>query len=365
MRCLHACLALLTTAFMASCGPSDDGVNDPFQAHHLASVKAAQQGDAGFVPPPELSRTLGIEAQDTRDELVLLQAHGSRSTSTLQRQGLSILASREKNLRITAVDAAGDATVQAQQLREATARKPLAILLDPVRPGDFSHVIAESMSQGVKVIGLDASLSGCTSVIKSSPEAIGIAAAQTAVAALKRKAAAENLAEPRGRVVMLRGDEGPWCSEIATAFTKELQKLSGGVLVHDAPAEWSHEKAWARTQEAIRLQKTFDVVFAHSDAIARGASMHLQGSQMREDTLIIGTGGMPGPNEGMQLLHAGEIDATIAVPPLIDLALQLAVKLRDDAAFKPKALYEIAPMAVTPKNHADVVARGAFTLPSL
>jgi hypothetical protein len=118
-------------------------------------------------------------------------------------------------------------------------------------------------------------------------------------------------------------------------------------------------------EEARRIQQQYDIIFCHGDAIARYASIHAGLAKNREDTLIIGLGALPGRQEGLELLRNNDIDASIARPPLVDLALRILVKKSQDKTFQPKAEYEVAPLPVTPKNYDQVLRSGAYTLPAL
>jgi ABC-type sugar transport system substrate-binding protein len=279
---------------------------------------------------------------------------------------LTVLIGRTSGNRFAPFDASKKAETQAQQLHEAVQRKAAAIILDPVEKADLSGPILEAMAAGIPVIGLDKRLQGCTTLVYCDPLAIGKAAGTLAVEALKRKAAEEGKNEPTGRVVQLRGaDDSPWCGDVAAGFSEALKAATGVVLVHDAPADWSSENAIQRLPEAIRIQKQFDIVFAHSDTIAQGVVKAANTYNIRENLLIAGVNALPGRNEGMHLLRTGEIDATVGRPPLVDAALEIVLKLRKDPSFKPQSEYPIAPMVVSPSNLDQVTRNGFYTLPKL
>jgi ABC-type sugar transport system substrate-binding protein len=354
---------LLSAAVLTSCDPPDENANDPF-AQHNKKLQQMDQRAMTFQPPPELAATLGLEKSDTRAEVVFLQSRTTGAFELFQKSMLTILIGRQSGNRFAPFDAAGKAETQARQLHEAVQRKAAAIIIDPVEKADLSGPITEAVAAGIPVIGLDKRLQGCTTLVYCDPVAIGKAAGTLAVEALKRKAADEGKNEAAGRVVQLRGlDDSPWCSDIAAGFGEALKAAPGVVLVHDAPADWSADNAFQRLVDAIRIQKQFDIVFSHSDTIAQGAIKAANTYQIRENLLIAGVNALPGRDEGMDLLRTGEIDATIGRPPLVDAALQLVMKLRSDPGFKPRAEYQIAPMAITPSNLDKVTGNGFYALP--
>lgn len=353
-------------ALLASCGPSDERANDPFAQHNKQMQKVDENSGMTFRPPEEVVRTFGLKKQENRREIVFLQSLAASSYPAYQRNLLAILAGRESGYLITPLDAAGKPATQVQQLREAAARKPSAILLDPLADPALEIAVAEARQAGIPVISLDEKIRDSVTLVHTSPEAIGSAAATHVLEAMKRKAADEGKSEPAGRVVQLRSAEAAdWSGRVATAFENALKAQPGVILVHDAPAESTADSVQRRLEEARRIQREYDVIFCHSDAIARFASAHATLAKNREYTLIIGIGALPGRNEGLELLRNTDIDATVSRPPLIDLALRLLVKKDQDTAFQPKAEYEIPPMIVSPKNYDQAIRAGSYTLPAL
>lgn len=357
---------LLLSAFLVACGPSKESAESAVAEYELNLQKGQSSDDKVIPRPPELVRALGVGVNDQRAAIIFLQAAGKRSFGVFQRNLLSAQVGAQKGYKVTSFDASDDPDTQRKQFAEAAASKPAAIILDPTDDANLDAYISDAVQAGILVIGLDKRASGCTSTVHCDPQLIGRTAATICIDALKRKAAEEALAEPKGRIVQLRGTETSWWSgQIAQGFEQALRAQPWAVLVHDAPADWTAENVSKRLQEAYRIQKQFDVIFAHSDLMAAAASIATSASGSRENTLIIGTDGLPGRTSGLDLLRNGEIDATIAHPPLVDLALKLILRIRSDSSFAPEPAYEIAPLAVTPKNHATVSRQGSYTLPDL
>lgn len=353
-------------ALLASCGPPEESANDPFAQHNKQLQKMDQSPGMAFSPPEEILRTFGMKRQDNRREIVFLQSLASSAYQGYQKTLLTILASRESGYLVTTLDAQAMPALQVEQLREAISRKPSAIILSPIADSALDIAVAEAVQAGIPVISLDAKVRDGVTLVHSSPEAIGKAAATLVMDAMKRKAADEGKPEPGGRVVQLRSTEAAeWSGRVATAFENALKAQPGVILVHDAPANATADDVHRRLGEARRIQQQYDVIFCHSDAIARFASANAVLVKNREDTLIIGTGALPGRNEGLELLHNTDIDATVSRPPLVDLALRILIKKSQDTSFQPKAEYEVQPMVVNPKNYDQAIRTGTYTLPEL
>jgi len=357
LTCPRHTVLLFGTLLIAACRPSTDP--------EAATAPVVQSG----IPlPPESIAASGLAAKDERAQLVLLLPDTRVAMQEFQRNGLAMLVGRQAGYQLTTHDAAGSATQQAVQLRQAIATKPTAIIVSPIDPPALAALIVEAKTAGIAVIGLDQRMlkDGCTSIVFSDQQLVGRLAAQTVLEALKRKADEEGRTEVTGRVVELRGveDSHP-TNQIAAAFSEGLRAQPGVILVHDAPADWSAELATKRIDEAYRLQKAFDVIFAHNDAIALGAAKAVETASQRENTFIIGTDGLSGQKRGIDLVRLGELDATIIQPALVDLALQIIVKLRDDKSFKPQPAYEVQPVVIVPKNVEESLRSGTYKLPQL
>lgn len=320
--------------------------------------------------PPEIIEKTGLAAKDERVGIILLQQDNRLPLQELQRNGLSMLVGRQAGYKLTTQDAAADAAKQVEQFRQALAAKPAAIFVSPVDPAALAALIIEARTAGVLVIGLDKRMvnDGCASTVFCDQGRVGQVAAQAVLEALKRKAAEENRTEATGRVVQLRGVENSFpTNELAEGFMDGLRKEPGVIVVHDAPADWKADNAALRVAEAFRLQKQFDVIFAHNDTIAQGAAKAGVDAGQRENLFIIGTDGLSGPanKRGLELVRQGELDATVVQPALVDLALQIVLKMRSDKNFKPQPSYEIEPVAVVARNVEQALKTGTYRLPKL
>lgn len=349
---------LLSTFILAACRPST-GQEEEQQ-------KTVTKN--GIPLPPELIEATGLGTKDERGEIILLLPDGSIAMQDFQRNGLAMLVGRQAGYKVTTEDAKGSSAKQVEQFRSAIAAKPAAIFVEPVDPPALAALIVEAQSSGITVIGLDKRMlkDGCTSVVFSDQRVVGRLAAQTVLEALKRKAEEEGRTEVTGRVVELRGAENNYATgEIAEGFSEGLRAQPGVIVVHDAAADWNAESAAKRTNEALQLQKSFDAIYAHSDVMALAAAKTVEAAGIRENMLVVGTDGISGQPKGIERVRAGEIDATIVQPALVDLALQIIVKMRADEHFKPQPAYEIEPVAVVPRNVEQSLRAGTYKLPAL
>lgn len=309
------------------------------------------------VAPQETARPLTAEekaAEDVSRPLILFCA--ADLSEGFQRLQSELMRSAVRTLeghRYKILDGKGDIGTQLDNLGQAQRERPAWLLVQTLEER-LSAALLESMrGSGIKVIGLDQRLpeSSCDALVYCDQAKIGRLAGEVVVAALKRKAAAENKPQVTGRVVQVRGRDDSYASKARSdAFFEALKVEPGIVVVHDAPGDWTAEGAAARIEDARRLQGTFDVIFAHNDAMAQGASQVMTVAQQRENVLIVGVDGTNGRDGGLDLLRRGVIDATIWQPMPMEAAFFLMQKAIRDPKVTPPARTEREPEAVTPKN---------------
>ncbi|HSJ01165.1 MAG: substrate-binding domain-containing protein [Verrucomicrobium sp.] len=266
------------------------------------------------------------------------------------------------------VRALGDAQRQVAQLRSQFAEGARYFLVFPVEAETLKAPLMELKAAGATIIvfSKDVPASACTTAIFTDDAKLGALAGDFVIAALQQKCQAEGRPETVGRVVQITGPEGdPATETISIAFQASLKKAPGVQLVHDAPGNWAADDGTARFNDALRLQKQFDVVFAHSDFMAKGASKAARAATppVRDSLLILGLDGNPGQDGGLSMVINSEIDATIYRPLLIDHAWKVCLRLLEAPTFQPKPRYDLAPQLVTLEVAETLQRKGPPSVP--
>ncbi len=296
--------------------------------------------------------------------IVLLSAQGERPYELAQKQNLLRVSGMNMEVNLLTYDAAGSARTQVEQFGKAMTEKPLAIVVTPVDAAVLFDQVNAAVQAGVLVIGLGekASAMPCSTVLSCDQRELGRLAGELTVNALTRLAKDENKPEVTGRVVEIRGDElGELSTPRHEGFIEVLNKAPGVVVVHDAPGAWTKLGGKERTLEAIKLQSSFDVLYAHNDAMAFGAGAAL-GAQ-RSNVLLIGTDGFLGEEGGLTLVSNGDLDGSIYQPILVDMAWKIISRRLIESAFILKPSYRLVPTLITPKNASDLMRDGMPPLP--
>ncbi len=336
------------------------GSHDPevlaSEAADDATKTASALNDAGN----ENGKTIKIivSAQSTLEPMTYTRA------LTLQK-----FARQRAGLSITFLDALGESYQQIAQIKASLADHPKVILLFTEDAPALHEVIQQALKQGVKVIALGHDMTDLqvTTSIFTDEHKIGTLAGQFIVEALKKKAQDEGKLEAVGRIVEITGDASGGVSKARSEGVAQAIALAPGIhLVHQAPGNWNVKDTQARMTEALRLQKPFDIVFAHSDFMAKAAHETLKALSMeqREQMLVMGVDGFVGRSGGVQMVVRSELDATVFNPPLVDLAWKVVLKILENPSFVPAKHYELEPFIVNLEKAMDLSAKGMPT-PSL
>lgn len=312
---------------------------------------------------PEGPRFTAVE--DVR-KICLLSSGVNRAYTAGQSTLLQQLAAQNPAWEVQVLNAAGDASLQLEQLAKAMANPPYALLIDPVdgRSQALKQALQDAAGKGVLTfgLGLKAEALAPTTLLTVDHRKLGQLAGELSLKALRAKAAENGQPEVRARIVEIRGEdyqvEGNLRHE---GFASALKAEPGLIIVHDAPGNWTQDGGRDRLADALRLQHSFDLVYAHDDLMALGAAQALK--ERRSEIMVIGTDGFRGSLGGLTLVGEGDIDATVYQPLLVDFAWVLIRKTAAEPGFRPKAQYKLDSRTISPKDLDDIARNGLAPFP--
>lgn len=299
---------------------------------------------------PATQPTSRAKNQSEAGTVVTLFSDARMPFQRAQAQYLNVLDAQDPQYALILKDAQGDPGVQLSQMEALTAAPPSALMLLPADLTLLTEVLTQLKKAGTRIFIIDPATdiephsAPAEAIIACDPFKIGVTAAKLTLQALARRAEALNRGVIEGRVLELRGsDDSPWCSRVHDGFVEGLRAQPAVLIVHDTPADWTPGLVPARLSEAIRLQQSIDVIFAHDDFLAQAAHETASQSGIREDTLIIGVNGFSGNEGGLEMMRKNQIDATILRPFLVDHAWSLLSKspspeFATKIAFPPKTI---------------------------
>jgi len=258
----------------------------------LLAAGCGGKGGSGIADDPWIVGTLLADFGDPR----LAQ----------QKQDLELAAAQESGIKLVFRDAAGDPNVQQAQIREFLKQGVALLLINPTDPVAIAPAVAEALAKGIPVVALDQRIEGgkYTCFIGADNVRLGgIAGRRTA-----------ELVGKGGKVVELKGHRvAELAQERHEGFVAGLRDWDVQVIL-DIDCKGSEEDAKREMAAALGIHPRIDAVFAHTDAMARGAYLAAKevgkGRELR--IKFIGIGGQP--KMGIQYVKEGVLAMSIEDP---------------------------------------------------
>lgn len=217
------------------------------------------------------------------------------------------------------------------------------IIVSPNEAASLTPVIREVYEKGMPVIIFDRNIDGdsYTARIGVDDEGIGKAAAHYALHMLGGDA----------RALEIQGLPGSTPAEDRhKGFVAEFT-AGGGRILAGAPADWRQEDAESLADSLFRAHPDVNLIYAHNDRMAIGASKVAQRMGIRERIKIIGIDAAP--TIGIQAVADSVIDATFLYPTEGHRLIQTALAILKDGHYD-KEVKLPASSAVDPTN-ADIL----------
>ncbi len=202
------------------------------------------------------------------------------------------------------------------------------IIVSPNEAKTLTPAIKEIYDKGIPVIIFDRSIDGdsYTARIGVDDEGIGRAAAHYALHLLGGDAKAIEISGLPGSTPAADRQRG---------FTDEFTK-NGGCVLASVPANWRQEDAEPLADSLLRAHPDANLIYAHNDRMAIGASNVARRLGRRDDIKIIGIDAAPAI--GIQAVADSVIDATFLYPTeghrLIQTALSILKGERFEREFR-------------------------------
>lgn len=217
------------------------------------------------------------------------------------------------------------------------------IIVSPNEAASLTPVIREVYEKGMPVIIFDRNIDGdsYTARIGVDDEGIGKAAAHYALHMLGSDA----------RALEIQGLPGSTPAEDRHRGFVEEFTTGGGRILAGAPADWRQEDAEALADSLLRAHPDVNLIYAHNDRMAIGASKVAQRMGIRERIKIIGIDAAP--TIGIQAVADSVIDATFLYPTEGHRLIQTALAILKDGHYD-KEVKLPASSAVDPTN-ADIL----------
>jgi ribose transport system substrate-binding protein len=207
-------------------------------------------------------------------------------------------ASQFKDVKFELLQAA-DADSQAQQIEQAIAQKPDALVVLPQDGEALTPVAQKAERAGIPVINIDRLFTkqdAATATILGDNYQIGTLAADYIGDQLKCN----------GNVVEIQGLAGiSVTTDRSKGFSDELKKKcpNGGVkIVAKQPGDFNPDTGLKVMENILNAQKKIDAVYTHDDDMAQGVVQAIRNAGRDKEMFLTGVGGS---SDAMKQIKAG------------------------------------------------------------
>jgi ribose transport system substrate-binding protein len=256
---------------------------------------------------------------------------------------------------------AADADSQAQQIEQAIAKKPDALVVLPQDGEALTPVAQKAEKAGIPVINVDRLFTkpdAATATVLGDNYQIGVLGADYIADQLKCN----------GNVVEIQGLAGISVTTDRTkGFTDELKKKcpNGGIkVVASQPGDFNPDTGLKVMENILQAQKKIDAVYTHDDDMAQGVVQAIRNAGRDDEMFLTGVGGS---SDAMKQIKAGGLyRATFLYNPnmaatAVNMARLIALGQGFPELVPPEVPRQlIVPAAVVTKDNVDEYEKYAF-----
>ncbi|MDE6264887.1 MAG: substrate-binding domain-containing protein [Paramuribaculum sp.] len=216
------------------------------------------------------------------------------------------------------------------------------IIVAPNEAAQLTPIIKEVYESGIPVIIFDRNIIGdtYTARIGVDDEGLGKSAAHYAL----------HLLRPGAKAIEIYGLPGSTPAEGRhEGFVREFTE-NGGTLLASVPANWNQEDAIPVVDSLLRVYDDVDLIFAHNDRMAIGAS-EVARRAGRKGIRVIGIDAAP--NIGIQAVADSIIDATFLYPTEGHRIIRTALAILKGVPYEKETVLPVS--SAVDKTNADVL----------
>lgn len=220
------------------------------------------------------------------------------------------------------------------------------ILVAPNEADAITPAINQAYARGIPVVLFDRYANDCdyTVYVDTDNAAIGQAAARYAAALLGEK----------GNIIEIKGLKGSTPGiERCQGFDNEIfDCFPQAHIVGSGYGDWNKDKAAEVTDSLLNIYKDVQLIYAHNDRMAIGASEVVRRKGLK-DIKIIGVDAVP--STGIQAVADGVIDATFLYPTEGHFIIRLALQILKGET--PQRIVKLPVSSAVDKTNADILLR--------
>ncbi|CAH0120288.1 HTH-type transcriptional repressor PurR [Paenibacillus sp. CECT 9249] len=277
--------------------------------------------------------TVGQRAKSAEDEVKYLigvsQPNLVEPWRVMMNEEIKREVEKHADLRVIFTDAANDSRQQADDVRKLMGYGIDLLIISLDDPVMLTPIVTDTF-RNIPVIVLGRGVTGYdyTLYIGTDNRLIGSKAGEYAKQLLDNGSGK--------RIIEIKGLQGaPTVEERSAGFHEALADREDIRIAASIYADWQRDKSEDELNELLADHADVDLIFAHNDAMALGASKALAHHRISGVT-IIGVDGVNSDNGGLQLVKNGVLTGTFTSPTGGGEAIQYAVDILNEEKGIPK-----------------------------
>ncbi len=154
---------------------------------------------------------------------------------------------------------------------------------------------------------------------------------------------------PGAKVAWITGKPGAGVIEgYRDGLVGKLAELkTGAKVVAEQPTDWNREQSMSIMSNWLESKLAFDVAFVNNEDMTGGVVQVMKEKGVLGKIPLVSTGGS---TEGLNMIRAGELEATMAASPAVEGAMAIKITLDYLKGKQVKSYYDLPLMAVTKSN---------------
>ncbi|WP_461095947.1 substrate-binding domain-containing protein [Spirosoma luteolum] len=217
-------------------------------------------------------------------------------------------------------NANGDSQRQVQQIQELIDQRVDLLIVSPNAARPITPIVEKAYQQGIPVVILDRRTASdqYTAYVGADNLEVGRTAGLYARSLLRGRGGIVEVGESPGSSADIDRHRG---------FVERLQTAPGLQLVARLEGDWDTRSFADRLATLLKTQPSIRLIFAQNDRNALKAHTICARLGLTRRVQIIGVDGLPGPNEGIDLVRRGLLSGTVLYPTGGREAIRTAVAI--------------------------------------
>jgi ribose transport system substrate-binding protein len=227
-------------------------------------------------------------------------------------------ADKHPEIKMVFKDAQNDVLTQRAQVEEFVSAKIDLLIISPKEAQPLAEPVAKAMAAGIPVIVLDRDINGenYSQFIGANNVKIGKALGAWLV---------KNYGGKHAKVVEIMGLQTSTPGQDRHSGFMDAIKGSDLDVIFSVDAQWLEPQARSEMESALSRYNKIDIVYGHNDPSAHGAYVAAQAVGREKSMVFVGIDSLP--QEGIQYVKQGILNATFQYPTGGDVAIVQALKI--------------------------------------